>query len=655
MPRRTWHEGTVGIPSFLVVVIAMCAALACSSEASSPEAGNPTVDVGPDCDPIVPSHCGLPLPSSRWLIDDPSTPTRKRVAFGPTTLPAWSAGHPIDAAAFADLDGFSPGMPILTHLPGATTLGLVGQDEIERSLTDQSPTVLLDVESGTRIAHWAELDESMPNDDENRVLILRPAVRLASGKRFIAAIRSMVDASGAALLPSHAFASLRDHRPDPAIEARRSTFDDIFAHLATAGVKVADLQLAWDWTTASRETTTRRLLAMRDDALSKAGAAGPPYTITKVEEQPNAHVRRRIWGTMTAPLYLDHPEPGGRLAIGARGLPEQNGTFDVPFVVHVPNSLVSAKLRGPLVMNGHGLLGSLKEGQDGYLAEIADAMGYVAFSTDLLGMAGPDDSAFLQQTLAADPTAFRSMVDRNHQGLVDELLLMRLMKGGFAKDPNVVFDGAAVIDETQCFYRGDSQGGIFGATYMAISTDVTRGLLGEPGMPYSLLFNRSVDFEGFSFLLHIVYSNPIDVQIVFGLLQMWWDATEPDGYAPSINTQLLPGTPSHEVLLHVAIGDHQVTPLGAHMIARAVGARNVLPVNRHVFGIGEAAAPLMGGSGMVEFDFGLPAAPMTNIAARDGEDPHDKVRTLGVAMRNADRFFRTGVIDQPCPGPCRPM
>lgn len=59
----------------------------------------------------------------------------------------------------------------------------------------------------------------------------------------------------------------------------------------------------------------------------------------------------------------------------------------------------------------------------------------------------------------------------------------------------------SIVDPKLAFYRGDSQGGIFGATYMAISTDVTRGLLGETGAPYTLLLDRSVDFSGFKFLL----------------------------------------------------------------------------------------------------------------------------------------------------------
>ena len=237
---------------------------------------------------------------------------------------------------------------------------------------------------------------------------------------------------------------------------------------------------------------------------------------------------------------------------------------------------------------------------------------------------------------------------------MNELLLMRMMKGRFVKEPLVQFGGASVIDPTQTFYRGDSQGGIFGTTYMAITTDVTRGLLGEPGMPYTLLFNRSVDFTGFGAILHVTYRNPLDVQILFGLVQMLWDRTEPNGYAPYITEQMLPGTPAHQVLIHVAIGDHQVSPLGAHLIARAVHAKNVLPVNRHVWGIEEASAPLSGTSAMVEYDFGLPPSPATNQPPSGDGDPHDKLRVLPQAETQADEFFRTGVVNQHCTTACRP-
>ena len=644
-------------------LFALCACVVCSlpyscskSASTKPEPTGGVALLGADCDPMVPSHCGFPIPSSVYLADDATTRTGKRVAFGKTTLPAYALEHPLDPAAWSDLDGFSPGMAPMTQMPGATSTGLAGQDSIDLSLAADSRTILLEADTGARVPHWAELDESVPFP-ETQAFIIRPAVRLKDATRYIVAIRRVVDASGAALAPSPVFQALRDGTDydDASVRRRRALYADIFARLGSAGVAKGDLQIAWDYVTASREGTTRRMLAMRDDALAKVGADGPPYVVTNVEENPNPHIRRRISGKMTVPFYLDKQDVGGRLVLGADGLPRQNGTADFEFVVHVPNSLASdtSPKAGPLVQNGHGLLGSMREGQNGYLAEFADTKGYVAFAMDFFGMAGSETN-FIAETLFTDATAFRSTVDRQHQGIVNELLLMRMMKGRFVKEPLVQFGGVSVIDPTQAYYRGDSQGGIFGTTYMAVSTDVTRGLLGEPGMPYTLLFNRSVDFTGFGAILHVTYRNPLDVQILFGLVQMLWDRTEPNGYAPYITEQMLPGTPAHQVLIHVAIGDYQVSPLGAHLIARAVHAKNVLPVNRHVWGIEEASAPLRGTSAMVEYDFGLPPSPLTNQPPSGDGDPHDKLRVLPQAETQADEFFRTGVVNQHCTTSCRP-
>ena len=51
-----------------------------------------------------------------------------------------------------------------------------------------------------------------------------------------------------------------------------------------------------------------------------------------------------------------------------------------------------------------------------------------------------------------------------------------------------------MIDTSAVFYDGNSQGGIFGGTVMSIAQDITRGVLGVPGMNYSLLLTRSSDF-----------------------------------------------------------------------------------------------------------------------------------------------------------------
>ncbi|MEO7097597.1 MAG: hypothetical protein ABI175_30325, partial [Polyangiales bacterium] len=484
-------------------------------------------------------------------------------------------------------------------------------------------------------------------------LIIRPVVRLADATRYVVAVRHVVDEKGVRLPVSPAFAALRDGKPfdHPSIEPRRKKYEEIFAALAKAGIPKDDLQIAWDFTTASRENNTRSLLHMRDEALALVGEEGPTYVIDKVEENPNPHIRRRFLVRMTVPLYLDKPGPGGKLVRSADGLPKQNGTAEYQVLIHVPNSATTKP--AALLQNGHGLLGYKTEGQDGYLATIADTKGYVAFSVDLVGMAH-DDSIIITDAIVGDIGHFKTAVDAQHQGLLNSLLAMRMMKGRFSKDPQVQFDGKSAIDPTHCYYRGDSQGGIFGTTYMAITTDVTRGLLGEPGAPYSMLLHRSADFGPFFFLLGTVYEDAQDLQVVLGLAQMLWDRTEPDGYLPYISENPLPGTPRHDILLHVAIGDHQVTPLGAHIIARAVKAKTLTPNNRSIYGIDQVTGQIPSGSGIIEFEFGLPEAPKTNEPPTKGEDPHDLVRELQVSIDQTDRFFREGIIGQPCDGKCDP-
>src|SRR5262249_27565136 len=194
---------------------------------------------------------------------------------GATTLPRYtSTGQHIDPTLWNDSDGFSPGQPAITHLPGATITGLPTQDTIASSLDPGSPTVIIDAETGERVPHFSELDESIYDEpDAERTLIIRPVVRLADATRYIVAIRGVVDEHGKAIAPSPVFAALRDGTSscDPSVDARRELYADVFARLEKAGIARKDLQIAWDYTTASKQNNTARFLAMRDDALALVG------------------------------------------------------------------------------------------------------------------------------------------------------------------------------------------------------------------------------------------------------------------------------------------------------------------------------------------------------------------------------------------------
>ncbi|MCC6643968.1 MAG: hypothetical protein IT374_00130 [Polyangiaceae bacterium] len=616
-----------------------------------------------DCDPIS-SRCGFPFPSNVYLVDDASkkTPSGKSVQFGKTSLPRYRGDKDkFDTTLLTDMDGFSPGAGALMYIPGATATGFANPLQIDTTTKPDSPSILMDAETGELVPHWVDLDMS-PRDDEERALIVRPAVRLKDKTRYIVALRRVVDVDGKAIEPTPAWKALRDGTPGchPSVELRRDLYKDIFAKLEAKGIAKGDLQVAWDYTTSSKENTTRWAVKMRDDALANYGDASKPfkYQVIKVEDNPNKFSWKRVHVQVTLPSYLNTAanwrtpaDTLPRINVGPDGLPVQNGEFQWDVLIHIPKTAEAGGKKYGLLQNGHGLFGSRFEGQNGYLPEMGNLHDWVTFSVDLMGFSEPDVEIAIAG-LGGNNTALRAFTERQIQGMLNQQLAMRFMMTTFANDPLLLDkDGKSIVDTSLRAYRGDSQGGIMGTAYMALSVDVTRGLVGEPGMPYNLLLNRSKDYSGYQLVLNGSYPNGLDQQVLLGAFQMLWDRSEPMGYAPYITKDMLPGTPAHQILIHDALGDQQVTTLGAHIIARTVDAKAITPAVRPIYGIQEAAT-VMGGSAIVEYKFPLKDEPLVNRAPSDNPDPHDMVRELGPSYDQSDWFFRTGEIKAFCKGIC---
>lgn len=606
-----------------------------------------------DCDPIQPDACGLPFPSNVYLRADASTVTGARVAFGPTTLPVSSTGFQSPPDLLNAADGFSPAAGPIAFLAGATDTGFAGPNDPSPSLGADSPTVLLDAGTGERIEHFAELDRSQ-DDDTRRAILLRPMTLLRPGHRYIVALRNVLDAAGAPVAPSPVFAALRDGTTsdEPSVERRRELYEDIFTHLGDAGVDRASVQLAWDFTVASRESSTDRLLTMRDTALAKV-PDGATYTFTSIETDRDPHLALRIEGTVDVPLFLDDGGPGGTLVLGDDGLPVQNGTYPYPFVLLVPTSCAGHTC--PIVQYGHGLFGSRYSVDDGGYYEAADAFGAVVLSMDWTGMSGDDVPIIGAAAASGDITKFATVPDRSEQSMVNLMTALRTLETSMAADPALTLDGVPVVDPTTRYYIGGSQGGIYGATYMAITPEIERGALVVPGVAYSLMLPRSVYWSSYATPFIVAqFQDPVAVQLVLGYLQMLWDRAEPSGYVTAITEDPFPGSPTHHVMLFEGIGDHQVPNLSTEVLARSIGATYLAPGNRTLADLPATEGPLTDTNTLLDFDYGLPPVPTENVPMTEGDDPHGSVFFEPDAQASIFTFLATGQAVNLCDGACDP-
>ncbi len=612
-----------------------------------------------DCDPLVPDVCALPFPSSFYERDDATSPTGVRLDLGATTIPRTVQGVQPAPTCWNERDGFSPWGPMLARFTNLATDNLPSHDRIADSLAEGASVVVLDLETGERQPVFVELDVSGARIEGQEVLFIRPVRPLAHGHRIVVGLRNLRDLQGAPIAPSPAFRALRDglSSDDPDVEGRRERFEEVFAALERTGWSRDEVTLAWDFHVASNEGITGKAVAMRDDALARVGESGPAYQIDRVETFASGHTHARLHGTFEAPLYTEEDAAGTLLTRDTDGMPYANGTTRVPFTIVVPRTAVDDPRPLRLVQYGHGLLGSQDEVESGYLAEMADRYGWVLFAVDWTGMKH-DDIQAIQNMLIFDLERFAMVPERSQQGFVEFVLAASLMQGAMVDDPNLQVtgpDGGAVrlIDPSDVAYYGNSQGGILGAPYTALSPVVTRAVLGVPGGPYSLLLSRSKDFSPFLALFLGVYPDQVDVSLWMALMQTLWDSAEGSGYIGHIASDRLPGVPEKRVLIQDAIGDHQVSTLGAQNFARALGASQVGTPYQEVWGVPVVAGP-HAGSALVEYDFGVAAVPFQNVPPVRGDDSHGLTRGVRVAQDQIDHFLRSGEVIDVCDGVCDP-
>jgi hypothetical protein len=102
------------------------------------------------------------------------------------------------------------------------------------------------------------------------------------------------------------------------------------------------------------------------------------------------------------------------------------------------------------------------------------------------------------------------------------------------------------------------------------------------------------------------------------------------------------------------IGDHQVTTLAAHILARTMGAP-LLDSGLQDAGIRDQPWGLTtvdsteSGNFYIELDFGLPGEPLCNVPPEGiCEDPHEYPRRREASRKQLDEFLRNGTGTNHC-------
>ncbi len=576
------------------------------------------------------------------------------------------------------------------------------------------PILLIDAATGERHSIWSELDANASTPAETDLLI-HPGDNLADGHRYIVALRDLRGADGEKLPIPEGFRLYRDKVPTAieAIERRREHLNGVIRTLKQAGIERSSLYLAWDFTVASTRNLSERVLRIRDDALAQLGdttpgdgvaqGAAPQFMITDVTDYPLAPIPpsgrgvediRTVTGTYTVPCYLDQPgcPPGARYHLGSDGLPQRipQNTMQARFTCNIPRSAVTDGGGGtPVVaeparpsMYGHGLFGDYTEVHTGNVRQLGTENNVITCATDWIGMS-EDDVGPVAIPALLDLSNFAPLADRLQQSFLNFVYLGRLLTqpGGLADDPSFEFGGSSALDPSHVYYYGNSQGGIAGGALTAIEPDVTRSVLYVPGMNYSLLLTRSIDFEDYALILYPSYPDEGERPLLLAMIQSLWDRGEPSGYANHMTTDPLPRTPEHKVLIEMAYGDHQVANVATESEARTIGAplrQPALDANRLAPGyeqpffgletLGDLSGAAANGSGMFVWDigprrdeggtiFGTDPPPITNTSPDDsfGVDPHDTVIEESPLIRAqiAEFLKPGGKITDPCgASPC---
>ncbi len=627
-----------------------------------PGASDDGANPDPRCQPLAPidsaspTSCALPFPSSFYLTTDTTTATGLRVNFPAGLLPRNTRKMEFDSARLNQLDGFSPASQILTDLGVRLDPALFAAEDADPAptMSAASPVQLLRYDTGERVPVFAELDAyAAAEPGVPQALIIRPLVRLRPGTRYVVALQKLRDTAQQPVVvrPFQALVS-GGYGPGSRLSPLKARYDEIFARLESAGVAKNSLTLAWDFVTGSDTRIRGNLLQMRDKALARAAAEDLGITIKNVTTpKDGSQVLRVIEAEFAVPSFLiDGTDPSAGMQLDGQGRPQDTGrNYQANLLIIVPACAKSAPLPLRAVVYGHGLLGSADEISSSLHRDIANKLCSIELATDFIGLSS-NDLTYLGGQVLGKFDELAVTTDRLQQAQINFVLLARLARTKLKDLAALTVEGTAggrpLVDGSQVYYLGGSQGGIFGNTIVALSPDLDRGVLNVGAGNYSMMLPRASAFAQFQIILGAAYPDLLAQQLLVALSQSYWDYSDPISFARTNLEDELPGPDGNpmakkRILLQESHNDSQVPNLATRTIARTMGLSQLAPAIEPVFGLQQTAGPL--DSAYVQYDTKLmPPPSKTNMGTGIDNGAHGSLGRIPAVVQQLDEFLRPG-------------
>lgn len=630
----------------------------------------PPLGLAEGCQPLLGgADCFGPFPSDYFRTPDASLPSGHRLQLTPAARVRTTTG-PVDPLAWKPVDGASLVPTLVTPWPGGLSpegLPKLLDDAAESTETD-AKTLWVAADTGQRVRHYVDLDVRAKTDDR-RAVVFHTREGLRETTRYVVALRGVKAPDGSPAPVPEGFRRIRDREAsgDPQLEPLAARFEkDVFPVLAAAGWDRKDVQLAWDFTTGTRENSTRDMLRVRELTLAWLQANTPTVSITDIKENRTSALWRTVKGTVQGPLFLEQDVPEAALHRGEDGRVAQNGTVTFDFVAEVPVTVRDAGAEVQPLLYGHGFFGNPDEVSYSTIVELASKLKVISFATRWAGMSD-QDAPSVGAALLSHPGEALKFTDRVHQGMANWLVLTAAVEGPLRTQaiftrpgagPGSTPAGAPLYARQVRSFLGISMGHVLGGTLAALHPTLDRTVLHVGGAGLCTMMMRARPFAAFLLLMDNSVRDPMDQQKLIALLQSPFDRVDPATYAPWVLAEKLPGTvEDRRVLLQFGLGDAVVPNLGSLLHAQLLGlpmlTPSPAPISYH--GLTEQPGPLTG-SAAATFDLGIDLAATYTVPNPDRPDNvvHEGTRALPAVTSQLDRFLRDGVVENFCSGPCDP-